>query len=110
MGTKVTLEQLRPEMVLAADIVDGGGRLLLPAGTALTEKHVRYCQMWGVLEADIASGEGPPIEAEPVIDPARLAAAEAIVRPRFRHVDASHPVIEILLRHAVQAHLAGKAE
>jgi hypothetical protein len=109
MGNKVTLEQLRPDMVLAADIVDGNGRLLLPAGTTVTDKHVRYCQMWGVLEVEIASGEGPPVVTEPVIDPARLAAAEALLRPRFRHVDQAHPVVDILFRHAVQAHLAGHA-
>src|SRR6185295_6284448 len=99
---RVALEQLRPEMALAADIVDSGGRLLLPKGTVLTEKHLRYCQMWGIGEADIqgaATAEPPP----PVIDPAALLAAENRLRPRFRHLDLSHPVVAELFRHVVES-------
>ncbi len=104
MGKLVNQDQLRPEMVLAADIVDSGGRLLLPAGTTLSEKHLRFCQMWGVLEAEIVTGDGDPEPEEPT-DPARLEAARAAILPRFRHVDPSHPVIDALVTHAVHAHL-----
>jgi hypothetical protein len=108
MGKVITSDQLRPEMVLAADIVDGGGRLLLPAGTTLTDKHLRYCQMWGVTEAEIhASNEETPAEL-PVADPARVEAARGAVLPRFRHVDQAHPVIDALLRHAIAASIAAQ--
>ena len=109
MGKRISLEQLRPDMVLAADIVDDGGRLLLPSGVTLTEKHVRYCQMWGVIEVEISTGEGAVEEEPSVIDPAMLARAEARVLPRFNHVDRAHPVIEVLFRHAVHHQLAKKS-
>jgi hypothetical protein len=93
-------------MVLAASIVDGGGRLLLPSGTSLTEKHLRFCQMWGVLEAEIVASDSEVQAEEPPTDPARVEAARAAVLPRFRHVDPTHPAIEALFRHAVQVHLS----
>ena len=96
---RVALEQLRTDMTLGADIVDGGGRLLLPKGTVLTEKHLRYCQMWGIADADI-QGDDTKEPEPPTIDPKMLAAAEARLRPRFRHVDLSNPVMAELFRHA----------
>lgn len=105
MAKRLSLEQLRPEMVLSADIVDAAGRLLLPAGTALSEKHLRYCQMWGIDGAMVGDGDGP-IEEASVVDPARLAEAAAQLEPRFRHVDRGHPVIDAVHQHAVQMLLA----
>jgi hypothetical protein len=99
---RVALEQLRPDMALAADIVDGGGRLLLPKGTVLTDKHLRYCQMWGIADADIQGDAAAPDAEPPTLDPAALAAAENRLRPRFRHLDLSHPVIAALFRHAAE--------
>jgi hypothetical protein len=101
---RVVLDNLRPDMVLAADIVDGTGRLLLPSGTVLTEKHLRYCQMWGIPDAEIA-GDEPAEEPEEVLDPARIAEAEEAVKPRFAHVSRDHPAIEELFRYCVTAHL-----
>jgi hypothetical protein len=100
---RVALDQLRSDMALAADIVDTGGRLLLPKGTVLTEKHLRYCQMWGIADADIQGGPAPSEPAPAAIDPARLEAAENRLRPRFRHLDLMHPVIAALFRHAAEA-------
>ncbi len=99
---RITVDNLRPDMVLAADIVDGGGRLLLPAGTALTERHLRYCQMWGIPDADVAGDDPPPTDdGAGGLDPAAIASAEARVRPRFRHADLGHPAVEALFRHCV---------
>ncbi len=99
---RVSLEDLRPEMILTADLTDGVGRLLLPSGTALTEKHLRYCQMWGVAEAEIQGddrGEG----GADVLDPAILQAAEAKLLPRFRHTTLAHPFIATIIRHCTLA-------
>ena len=101
MGRRVTLEQLRPDMVLAANVVDGAGRLLLPTGTTLTEKHVRYCQMWGILEAEIEAEMGADAALDTTLDPARFAAATAELTPRFCQVDLGHPVIAALFEHVV---------
>jgi hypothetical protein len=95
---KVSFDDLKPGMVLAAALVDDGGRLLLPTGIALTEKHLRFFQMWGIAEADIAGDDRTEREPD-TIDPERLAAAAVEVKPYFRHADPDHPVMVQLLRH-----------
>jgi hypothetical protein len=98
----VSVANLRADMVLATDVVDGLGRLLLAGGTRLTDKHLRYCQMWGVMEAEVVGDEPPPAEADP-IDAAALESADAEVRPLFRRCDLDHPVVAALYRYCVQA-------
>ena len=98
---RVTLDDLKPGMTLAADLQEPGGRLLLPAATVLTDRHLRYFQMWGVLGAEI---EGDEVQAggtaEPM-DPALVAEAEANMAALFRHTDVNHPVVSQVLRHCV---------
>lgn len=99
---RVSLEQLRTDMVLGKDVVDAAGRLLLPAGTALTERHLRYCQMWGIPEADIV-GDEPVDDTSVESTPEAIARSEQSVRPAFRHHDIEHPFIATLFRHCVLA-------
>lgn len=102
---RVSLENLRTDMVLAADIVDGGGRLLLPTGTALTEKHLRYCQMWGVADADVVGDVAADAASSPPLDPALVAEVEAATLLRFAHAGRDHPAIAALFEHCVQLQL-----
>ena len=99
---RVSLDDLKPGMTLAADLQEPGGRLLLPAATVLTDRHLRYFQMWGVSEADIESGgtETAVGEAQQA-DPALVAEAEATMASLFRHIDTKHPVVSQVLHHCV---------
>ena len=97
---RVSLEQLRTDMVLGKDVVDGAGRL--PAGMALTERHLRYCQMWGIPEAEIV-GDEPVEDAPEKSTPQTIARSEQSIRPAFRHHDIEHPFIATLSRHCVLA-------
>ncbi len=99
---KLSLDDLRPDMVLAAAIHDSGGRLLVPAGIALTDKHLRLFQMWGIADAEV-EGEGAGAPEEEPLDAASLSAAEAELRPHFRHADLSHPVVAAVFRYCVTA-------
>src|SRR5262245_26060310 len=99
---RVSLDDLKPGMTLAADLQEPGGRLLLPAATVLTDRHLRYFQMWGVGEADIAcDGSEPSAGDASLADPALVAEAEANMASHFRHTDTSHPVVSQVLRHCV---------
>lgn len=93
------IDNLMPGMVLAADVCDRNGRLLLGSGSELIEKHIYIFRTWGVLEADIIGVEedndGHTFTND--IDPDLWAAAEAEVRPMFRHADLDHPAIVELL-------------
>jgi len=97
---KVAIENIETGMVLASDVHDRSGRLLLGAGAELTQKHLVIFRTWGVSEADIA-GLGSNETADlipPDVDPQELAAAEQALIPLFRHTDRKHPAIIELMR------------
>jgi hypothetical protein len=97
----ISVDDLEVGMTLAEDVHDQLGRLLLPGGTALTERHLHAFQMWGILTVKVR-GAGQVEAAEPVISPEILAQAEARVRERMRHQDLGAPVIVEVIRFTVQ--------
>jgi hypothetical protein len=107
--TIVAVDDLKAGMILAESVHDSQGRLLVAQDAELTDRHLRAFQVWGILSVRIKGpeGEGP---ARAGISADLLAAAEAAMRPRFRHNDIEHPLIAELLRTAIlrEAHrLAG---
>ena len=95
----ITLESAQPGMVLAGDVRDRRGRLLLPAGHELTPRALRIFRMWGVIELEVI-GTGPADGAEPEepIAPARLEAARGRAEQLFLHADREHPLVAELFR------------
>lgn len=86
-------------MTLASPVTDRMGRLLIPAGAALSARHVGALTTWGVDQIEIVS-EAPapaPVEITPEIE----ARARAEVRARFRHAGGSHPFLDHLTEIAV---------
>jgi hypothetical protein len=96
-----SLEDLKPGMTLAADLLESGGRLLLPAGTVLTDRHLRYFQMWGVSHVDIEGGEAGSADSPITVDPAVQAEVEAALATLFRHADVSHPAVAQVYAHCL---------
>jgi hypothetical protein len=97
---KVAIENIEPGMVLASDVHDRSGRMLLGGGAELTQKHLVIFRTWGVLEADIV-GQGNDEAADQIpadVDPLELAAAEQELAPLFRHTNRVHPAMVELLR------------
>jgi hypothetical protein len=80
------LDDLKPGMILSADLSESGGRLLLPAGTELTDRHLRYFHMWGVAEVEV-QGDDRLQDPAATVDPEVRAAIEARLGHLFRHVD-----------------------
>jgi hypothetical protein len=97
----VGVDDLEVGMILAEDVHDQQGRLLMPSGTALTERHLRAFQMWGILTVKVR-GAGEEEAPELVISPETLAEADARVRERLRQHDLTSPVIAEILQFAVQ--------
>lgn len=97
---KVAIENIEVGMVLAGDVHDRSGRLLLGAGAELTQKHLVIFRTWGVLEADI-EGQGSENSCDAIpadVDPLELAAAEREIAPLFCHTNINHPAIIELIR------------
>ena len=92
----IPVDDLTAGMVLGESVHDGQGRLLMPAGTELTERHLRAFQLWGIMAVKIRGAAGAE-DTVAEVSPEELAAAVERVMPRFVHNDVQHPLIAILL-------------
>ena len=91
-------------MVVSAAVLDQRGRRLLPAGTTLTEKHLRIFKTWGITEVEVASGEEEESSsAKPgAADPALAARAREHAKKLFAHGDLGHPLMAELFKQCVK--------
>jgi len=96
----MSIEQLKPSMVLAADVHSRTGRLLAAAGVEMTPQHLLAFRTWGVLEAGIVTANDDEDAAGTCAAPdqARIEAALISLLPHFRLNDVTHPLIAELLR------------
>ena len=101
----VTVDQAQPGMVLAEGVTDKRGRLLIPAGNELSERHVGALKMWGVTHLEI-EGDGPEGDDLIDIDPEVLARAEHEVDEHLGKNNPEHPFIAALRGRAVRQHAA----
>ncbi|HTS87527.1 MAG TPA: hypothetical protein VMG41_03470 [Gemmatimonadales bacterium] len=97
----VGVDALHAGMVLAENVHDAQGRLLIPEGTELTDRHLRAFQLWGIPGVRVRQSdfEQTPVRAP---SPECLRQAEAAVRARFGAADLSHPMLSELFRICVQ--------
>jgi len=98
MGS-IGLTEVQAGMVLRADVVAPGDRLLLQTGTELTESHLRIFSMWGVAEVDVEGVSQADLAANAAAEltPSDLAAVEVRVQALFRHNDRHDPIIDRLV-------------
>lgn len=91
----VTIEQLRPGMVLATHATDRRGRLLIPAETQLSDRHVEALRHWGITHLHIEAGQLPTsVPAE--MDAQTLSEITTATDDNFVNVDRGHPFIAAL--------------
>ncbi|MEQ9570169.1 MAG: hypothetical protein RLN75_08270 [Longimicrobiales bacterium] len=95
----IPIDQATPGMALAAPVKDRMGRLLIPAGAELSDRHVEALAAWGVDRIEIESGEAP--EPEVAVSPEHEARAREELAPVFRHAGPDHPFTEALAELAV---------
>lgn len=97
---QVYIDQLATGMVLNSDVKDQNGRLLLKAGTELTEKHLYIFRSWGITEADIAGVTGGSAQqaTNDSVNPEKLASAEAALGLFFPEAKRAHPAMRELFR------------
>lgn len=96
----IHLDAVQPGMVLAADVIAAPDRLLLGAGLALTDKHLRILRLWGISEVEVAGDAegGGGADGDGEMDPARVDAIRRHVDELFRLVDPADPVAAELRR------------
>jgi hypothetical protein len=96
----INLEDIQVNMVLARDIKDRSGRVLLAGGSRINEKHLKVFRMWGITEADIQGMEKDEIAAKIVaqLDPELFQEAEHTIRERFLNANMDNPFTKELFR------------
>lgn len=96
----ITYDNLEPGMVLASDVKDRSGRILLAAGNPVTEKALRIFKMWGVTEADVEGVAQEELSAKKAanLNPEILRKTEERLNELFIHCDREHPAIKELYR------------
>jgi len=55
---KLKLESLQEGMLVTTDVKNMDNMLLIPAGCALTEKHINILNAWGIPEVQVQSCDG----------------------------------------------------
>jgi hypothetical protein len=95
----VNVDDLEVGMVLADEVRDQQGRLLMPAGTELTARHLRAFRLWGILGVRIQAKDQAPVPVEPPLSPEQLEQGRAAVLDRLRETDPAHPLIAELVQY-----------
>ena len=98
MGT-IYISELKLGMVLAQDIVDHQGSLVLKAETAITKKNLKILKMWGITEVNVVDVERDDVlaESKSKMDPAILEKVENKARQLFHRANIDHPVMRELM-------------
>jgi HD-like signal output (HDOD) protein len=107
MGS-VRIRNLKAGMVLADDVKDIKGRLLLPKGRPIGPEHIRVFKIWGIPQVQVvgnAAQEGDP--APHSVDPSRLEALRLKLEHRFRLTDRSHPALREIFAQALETAATG---
>ncbi|MFO0626390.1 MAG: hypothetical protein U0325_12325 [Polyangiales bacterium] len=79
----VPIADLHEGMILQANLYDRRGRLLIPARTALSERHLAGLKVWGVEAVEVHDPSAGPVASDE-LDPASIEAARASSRRSFR--------------------------
>jgi hypothetical protein len=97
---KINIGDVRPGMILAADVQDRNGRTLLAKGVEISEKHIRIFKMWGINEADIQGVALEDVAAQDAaaIDPGVREKAEETTMALFRFADLEHEGMKEIAR------------
>jgi HD-like signal output (HDOD) protein len=107
----VRLKMLKPGMVLADDVRDIKGRLLLMKGKPVGTEHIRIFKMWGIPQVEIVGAPGDAEAApSPPVDPAWLATVTREAEEVFVLTDRTHPAIQEIFRQAVSHRAARRVQ
>lgn len=99
----VNLEDLTVGMVVSDQVTDRAGRLVMAAGSEITEKHLRIFKMWGIEQVDVdVDAEDMEKYGSFAVDQSMIEGVEAETREQFRHTDLENPIVQALFEQMVQ--------
>ena len=91
---RVKSEALQPGMVVASNVKNIDGMLLVPSGCELSERQIGILQTWGVEEVEVEASQEMANAHDPLaqLPPETLAKITADLRARFWKPDDFGPV------------------
>lgn len=98
----VQTENLKPGQILAEEVRDINGRLLLARGSEIQPNHIRIFRIWGIAEVDIAEACRSKEKLDPRLDPETVEQAAETMKFLCRYVDLEHPASKEIFKIAVQ--------
>ena len=101
MGTLYT-DKLEPGMVLAEEVRDVNGRLLLGEGNSIEPSHIRIFKIWGITEVNVRGEVGKKEEVTADVEPELLEKIKERMRHVFSQVDRDHPAINEIFRLSIE--------
>ena len=103
----IKLKDILPGMVLAKDVKDRTGRVLLIAGNRLSENHIKIFRSWGITEVCTKSGVSPKDLEEKMVDTKSpvYKKAEKELRELFCYTDMQNSVVKELFQLSLERKL-----
>ncbi len=98
----VPTDKIKPGQILAEEVRDINGRLLLSKGHAIEANHIRIFKIWGIPEVNLVGSGYHDDAPDPSIDPEIIEQIKEGVKTLFCHVDLEHPAIKEVYKIAVQ--------
>lgn len=99
---RIKSELLAEGMVVAKDVKNIDDMLLIPAGSALTDRQINILQAWGVAEVEVETSSGA--EGDPLanLTPEVTARLTAEIKDLFWQPDDANPVYTEIFRLMLQ--------
>jgi len=99
-------------MILADDVTDANGRLLLSRGQVIASNHMTLFKMRGVADVSVRHCDGSTGEVDRPPDPIVMRQVAEGLKPAFSDNDLTHPVVAEIFRQAVihRSRSAGRVE
>lgn len=97
----IHIDRLQPGMVLADEVRDLSGRLLLGKDRTIQQDHLKVFKIWGITEVNIRGNKGCEEKTKPNLDPEQIEKIKECTRQVFRYCDLEHPAIKEIFRLSV---------
>jgi HD-like signal output (HDOD) protein len=98
----VQTDKLKPGQIIAEEVRDINGRLLLAKGNAIQPNHIRIFKIWGISEVNVAGDESHKDRIDSELGSELVEQAQENMMVLCRHVDLEHPAIKEIFKLAVQ--------
>jgi HD-like signal output (HDOD) protein len=96
--TLVSIEQLDPGMILAEDIKDMNGRMLISSGVRIEAQHIRVLKMWGICEVSVEGDDPVPEESQSDVNTEQMDLAGREIVKTFADLDLENPTIKEIVK------------